>query len=235
MLTVKKTYTYEKYFSEDVLFSDALKLVVYIQSFYDQRKLGFIKRKFYTKIINLSDEEQIFKDFKPNTRNEIRRAIKEGTLFEIEDNIESFIDFYNDFSKAKGLYNISFHDINRFNQNIIITKAVNKEGVLAMHSYIIDNEIKHVRLLHSSTSIKIDNKSLVGRANRFLHFKDMMYFMNSGFNQYDLGGYALNTKDISLKNINNFKDSFGGELIENSNFFPVFYIIASKLKKIIKW
>ena len=235
MIVAKKTYTYEKFFSKSIEFLDALKLVVYIQSFCNKPKIGFIREKFYTNLVDLHDQEQIFKDFKSNTRNEIRKAIKDKNTIEIEDNEESFVDYYNDFALSKSLNTISLPDLKRFGQNLVITKVKNNEEVIVMHSYIIDNQIKRVRLLHSATSVTNNNRSFIGRANRFLHYKDMIYFMEKGILQYDLGGYAFNTKIKSLENINKFKDSFGGTLVENCNYYPILYLFASKIKKLFKW
>ena len=50
---------------------------------------------------------------------------------------------------------------------------------------------------------------------------DMIYFKKEGYAIYDFGGYAYGTNNPDLIGINNFKDQFGGELVEESNFSPV--------------
>jgi lipid II:glycine glycyltransferase (peptidoglycan interpeptide bridge formation enzyme) len=175
-------------------------------------------------------------DFSRNTRNEIRKATKEGVIFSVCNNLDKFITFYNQFAKQKGLKQID--DLDYFEKNqILITEAVYNSEVLCMHSYIIDTDSSRARLLHSASLFReIDDKSikaLVGKSNRFLHYMDMLHFKNEKFITYDLGGYAYNTDNDSLKNINKFKDSFGGELIENSNYIPIHYYIAGKIKALI--
>ncbi len=86
-----------------------------------------------------------------------------------------------------------------------------------------DNQIKRVRLLHSASKIysitdEPSEKAMIGRANRLLHFSDMQRFKELGYEIYDFGGYAHQTNDNMLIGINNFKDSFGGQLVEESNY-----------------
>ncbi len=77
-------------------------------------------------------------------------------------------------------------------------------------------------------------RSLVGMANRFLHFKDMTYFKDNNYMVYDFGGYAFETNDEQLKNINDFKDSFGGTLIHESDYMPLILFVIIKIKNIWK-
>ena len=90
--------------------------------------------------------------------------------------------------------------------SLVITQAIDSENKsLVMHSYLCDKDNKRVRLLHSASLFRSDDqniRSLVGMANRFLHFKDMTYF---NYMVYDFGGYAFETNDEQLKNINDFR------------------------------
>jgi hypothetical protein len=91
--------------------------------------------------------------------------------------------------------------------------------VLAMHCYITDLQTGRARLLTSALTIDTHHdKKTLGRANRFLHDQDIEYFFKLGFKIYDLGGYAKDTNVEVLRGINSFKDSFGGELIEESTY-----------------
>jgi lipid II:glycine glycyltransferase (peptidoglycan interpeptide bridge formation enzyme) len=48
----------------------------------------------------------------------------------------------------------------------------------------------------------------------------MLYFKEKIYLEYDFGGYAFGTSNAKLQGINKFKDSFGGELVEQSNYIP---------------
>ena len=106
---------------------------------------------------------------------------------------------------------------------------------LVYHTYLVDRSIGKVRIL-TSVSIRRDenlsqqDKNLIANANRLLHYEDMVCFRDLGFTKYDFGGYAYGTKDKSLAGINFFKDSFGGELVEESNYEPWLVWVLKKVK-----
>lgn len=232
MIDVKKTKWriipyIEKFFYEKPQYLDALRIIDYNAARDIKNYFGFKKKRIFTKVIDLiSTPDELLAQFKKNTKYEIKRAEKDGVRFEIEGNVESYLSFYNAFAKSKKNYKevplLKKSDIECLTGNLIITKAVFENETLVMHSYLIDKYIKRARLLNTSSLFRYENniqkKGLIGRANRFLHFQDMVYFRNEGFKIYDMGGYAYNTNDSEKKRISEFKDSFGGELIEESAY-----------------
>jgi hypothetical protein len=58
---------------------------------------------------------------------------------------------------------------------------------------------------------------MVGRANRYHHWQDIVKFKNLGIATYDLGGWYADTTDPAKININKFKEEFGGELVKHFN------------------
>jgi hypothetical protein len=111
---------------------------------------------------------------------------------------------------------------------------------LVMHAYLQDKTIGRVALWKSASHFRTlegaegqQQRNLIGRANRLLHFSDMKHLRNDGFEIYDLGGYAPDTDDLALKRINDFKDSFGGELVEESNYLSAGTRAAMRLSKAI--
>ena len=57
------------------------------------------------------------------------------------------------------------------------------------------------------------------------------YSKNEGMLIYDFGGYAPNTKDKDLQDINKFKDGFGGELKRESYYIPYPIWLLRKFKR----
>lgn len=238
MIEIKKKYIIEKYFSRKLLLKDFLLPVLYIQSYEKKSRRTFKRVPKYTKLILLREPEILLSNFKSTTRNEIRRAKRDGVLFEIENDINFFINFFNNFANSIGLPKLTSNKIKPYLKYLVITKAIYENRVLAMHSYLVDKDDKIVRLLHS-VSLRNDvedkkERAMIGRANRFLHFEDMKFFYSKGFLIYDMGGYAFNTENKHLENINKFKDSFGGELVETSNYIPYPLYLAGKLKGLFK-
>jgi len=206
---------------------------LYKQSTHYKPVLGFVRENFFTKIIDLAkDEKQLLEGFDKNTSYEIRRAEKEHINTTVEQNVENFKNFYNQFAKTKGLPQLN-NSINHYQRYLVITKAEYDKKEVVMHSYIIDESLKRVRLLHSASlfrnSLDAQTRAIVGRANRLLHFMDMKYFKQMGYMEYDLGGYALDTKDESLCRINKFKDGFGGKLKQETDYLPFPMVLLSKI------
>jgi hypothetical protein len=214
-----------------------------LNSFYKQSTCcedvsGYQRKSFYTKIIDLTaSEEDIAGKFDKSTIYKIRRSEKEGVTTDIESDINQFVIFYNLFANTKQLSNLG-HNFYNYRSVLFITKAVYNEQDIVMHAYITDKNLKRVRLFHSASLFRemnnAESKAIVGRANRLLHFKDMCLFKKEGYEIYDLGGYAEGTSDEALLGINKFKDSFGGKLIQESDYLPLPAKILSTLGKLFK-
>jgi hypothetical protein len=211
----------------------------YLQSFSVTSKMGFKRFPKYTKVIDLTNES--FADsFSKTTQYEIRRAKSDGIICETTYNIKEFVEFHNKFVEKKKVTDfISVKELEKFGESLFI-RVAGKEGlVFVYHSYLYDWTIRRARLLHSvsniyDASLTPENKALSGRANRLLMYDDMLYFKEMGCLKYDLGGYAYNTNDKSLVGINSFKDSFGGSLVEESNYIPYFLFMIRRLKNILR-
>ena len=94
------------------------------------------------------------------------------------------------------------------------------------HVYVVDPSIGRVRMIRSASLFRDLDKpkqAVVGRANRFLHFQDMIHFRNEGLHQYDFGGYHLPSEQVSqdLRQVSDFKASFGGRLLAEANYLAL--------------
>ena len=243
MIIIKnKSFIFKRntiFFSKEPYLKNGL-LSQYIQSSSTNIKLGFKRFPKFTKLINISNDEFI-NDFDKTNLRKIKRAKKEGVICENGYDIKEFVDYYNKFLDNKKLnYTLSVKQLEKYTDFFIIRKAFLQNGkILVFHSYLIDSSEKKVRAFHTASDIHNviltkEEKSVIGRANRLLNFEDMIYFKRLGCLTYDNGGYAYNTKDISLQGINNFKDGFGGTLVEESNYIPYIVYIYKKVKKFIK-
>lgn len=174
-------------------------------------------------------DDEIIMGFKSNTRNEVRRAIKDNYCAEQVKDPELFVSFYNSFAKERNLPSISIKDITKW-PLFQIYKVVYHDNILCMHVNIFDDELKIARLLYSA-SARFDetiNRKEVGISNRFLHYWEMINFKKQGFYLYDFAGVTDNPKEVELYNISNFKRSFGGE--EKEVYFIYSYPLYFLLK-----
>ena len=119
--------------------------------------------------------------------------------------------------------------------SVKLSFATNNGEILAAHSYIIDEEVGIVRHLHSATK-RLDeqyDRNLIGRANKYLTVKDILYFKEKGFKTFDFGGYAKDTPDESLKGINNYKLLFGGTVVTCIDYYSYNYWLLKRLSKLM--
>jgi len=238
MITLKTSKTIQKWFANKPNIGDMLSFISYNQVNSIESYFGFIRQDFYTYHLNLTKNiDDIFNNIKKNTKYEINRAKREGVKFAIHNDIEYFINYYNKFANLKGLSSLRLEDFKSMTNNLIITKALSEdENIYIMHSYLCDEESGIVRLLHSASFYETDDNKIskrVGMANRMLHFDDVVYFKEQGYKIYDFGGYANNTTDKHLQNINDFKAAFGGNTINQSHYYSILLYIALKLKNML--
>lgn len=236
MIVVKNLYfgipVYQKWFVETIKFLDCFKILVYKQTKIDS-SIGFIKKRMYTLISDLTiSDAEIFVKFNATVKNEINRSIRENVMFNSNENIETFLFMYNEFAVYRGLNQISKKKLINLlgNKQLAITSCSIDGVVVAVHSYLLDLQLRKVRLLHSGT-IRLNegvNRAQVARANKYLHYKDMMKFKNDQFILYDWGGVTVNSELESLKGINKFKESFGGLLIQENEYQSFLYFTLSK-------
>lgn len=179
-------------------------------------------REFVTLVTNLNQsEETLYNKIEKNGRYEIRRAEREEVMFYPYDSsirrdiLEEIIDFYNSFvdTKKELSFKLSYEWIKPFlEQKAFWCTVAAKDGdVLAVHLYYGDNS--RIRLWYSASLFRNEDdgqkKNAIGRANRFLHWKDICFFKQVGFRTYDWGGYSA---EGDTAGNGKFKKSFGGDM-----------------------
>ncbi|NMH68927.1 hypothetical protein HF072_09015 [Bacillus sp. RO3] len=183
-------------------------------------------KKFKTLHIDLrKSKKELFSDMNRTTRYQINRAAKESLEVTITDHpsnneIEDFVEFFDPFAKEKGIASCSHSKLLSLRNEgmLVIAKVLDKEGEkLASHAYSLTGG--KACMIHScSARFKFGNnqdRNRIGRANRYLHWNDWLYFKEKGFMTYDFVGLTWGERDPGMQSISNFKRGFGGkEVIE---------------------
>jgi hypothetical protein len=139
-----------------------------------------------------------------------------------------YAHFYDTFAKHKGLPPCNRTKLKALSSSsaLLLSSVCDPEGnLLSAHAYVKDEAVGRVRLLYSASHYRGMNESAernkVGRANRLLHWYEILTLKNLGFKLYDLGGIPLDSADQERNAIARFKLEFGGKLlVEYSGLLP---------------
>lgn len=173
-------------------------------------------KEFWTIEIDLREApETLIDKMDKNTRYEIRRAENRDGLtcdFWAESDAAiraAFLDFYNAGASLGGREKIRADAMERYAKaGMLSLSRASREGQdLAWHAYIL--AAGRARLWLSGSAHDGD-RALIGRANRLLHWRDMLFLHSQGAGIYDFGGWYEGESDKKLLSINQFKEQFGG-------------------------
>ena len=179
-----------------------------------------LTKPFFSIEIDLTqDVNELLGSTKKDIRQKITRAEKDGLHFEAWTTVpveilDEFCAFYDGFAAQRGLTpaHRQWMDIYRKSGHLAISR-VSRDGIpLVWHSYYRD--ATHVRQLQSASFYRDVQdptlRSVIGRANRLHHWKDIQWFKEGGIRLFDMGGWYEGTEDEGKLRINQFKEEFGG-------------------------
>ena len=179
--------------------------------------------EFYTVLLDLCrSRDALLNAMKREARYEIRRAGREGLAYEYYSDpdlstIDEFCGFYNTFAAERGLARAPRTRIVLVCESgcLRLSRVSLKGETLTWHAYLTSGS--RARLTHSVSLYRnrtdAGERALIGRANRFHHWEDMVRFQTEGIRTYDLGGWYPGAEDPKLLQINKFKEEFGGRVV----------------------
>lgn len=184
---------------------------------------------FPTIVIDLScSQEELLSKMKNHTRYKIRRASeKDGFAYEFSDGkdaetITRFADHVDRCAALKCLPRVSRRWLGVLAGKRVLDLSFvldNAGKILAASSYILTPV--RVRGLYAGALYRETSdharRTLIGRANRFLYWRDMLRFKQSGVRTFDFGGYYTGTEDEEKLRVNEFKSEFGGKILLEFN------------------
>jgi hypothetical protein len=182
---------------------------------------------FHTLCLDLAcDADTILSKVHKETRYEIRRAGKENFACEYHSHpgaalAEEFFGFYDRFADIKNVPRVNRPRISAFRRHdaLDLSCVRGADGrTLAWHAYLRLRNC--ARLIHSASHFRVADKleaATIGRANRRLHWMDILHCKQAGLGVYDFGGWYAGRTDLEKLRINYFKESFGGERVHQYN------------------
>jgi lipid II:glycine glycyltransferase (peptidoglycan interpeptide bridge formation enzyme) len=224
-------------YSKAIRMQDAINLTSY-QNYIGPSKAipFFIKSTHKTIYIDLlQPEDVIFQQIKSTTRNEIRKALKEGCEYDSSSTIAEFVKFYNDFASGKkDIFKICDQSLSKYGNHLYLSGVKHNGQYLVMHATVVDNDEKIAWLLYSaSVRLSTSHVNYIGHSNRLCHYYDMLALKKQGISTYDFGGIYTGAKDKSRVGIANFKKGFGGEITTQTNYSSVPYFLILMLLSVL--
>lgn len=126
-----------------------------------------------------------------------------------------FCSIYNEFAVSKKLQKLDAKYLGLIAEAgaLDISSVSDSEGnLLVFHTHLLISQ--RARQLHSVSILPKEEgsqrRNFIGRANRYLHWWDMLRFKSAGYAVYDWGGWCADSDNKTLQGINRFKEEFGG-------------------------
>jgi hypothetical protein len=178
---------------------------------------------FYSLRIDLSETpETIYSCFTRNTRAQIRRSVESDQLrFDFFDEptagqMAEFKAFYDAFAQSKALEPMSpeYAEAHRLSGQCSLTRVRCGGEDLVWHANVAYGP--HVGMKFSASQLRLaapEERKLIGRANRRLHWEELKRFRAQGRRYYDFGGWYEGHTDEERLSINRFKEEFGGSKV----------------------
>ncbi len=174
--------------------------------------------------LNLSNGlDHIWKNFEKTVRTAIRKGEKNDLRFELENDSESMIDFYNVYSENMKSLGTPVHDYNFFKKiqnafpgQVQVAKAIKDDKII---SSLLLLKFKDTLIYGWGSSL---TEYLNLAPNNFIHWNCIKYASESGLSWYDFGR--------SFKNSGNYRFKKRWGCIEfpiNSCFYPGINAISS--------
>lgn len=183
---------------------------------------GSVSEK-HTLLVDLSAEQSVWLlAYKKDTQYQVRRAeAKDNLVFRLIDapgaaEVQQFGDFYDAFAAQKSLPLCDRgYLLQAARAGALRLSWAEQDGTpLVTHSYIVSR--RRARLLQSASLFRASadsaQRTMIGRANRWLHFKDMQALKAAQCTTYDFGGWYAGSTDQAKLQINAFKEEFGGQV-----------------------
>ena len=183
---------------------------------------------FLSLVIDLSATESTIMDqFGKDCRYKIRRAgSKDGLRMEFirepaADRLEEFCAFYDAFARQKSMSpsNRRWLEAACRARRLVLASASRNNDTLVWHAYLMARDTAWLQYTASCFRGRdSEYRAVVGRANRWLHWKAMLRFKELGIFRYDWGGLFEDESIPECAGINRFKKEFGGQRVRTYDY-----------------
>jgi hypothetical protein len=215
----------EAWFGEEPV-RDGLDIVFHIQR--GQPLEGAHCRVKHTLLVDLTlDEDDLQKAFDADLRWRLRRAEKDALVYQHLDAGDArvrdgFCAFHAQWAAEKGHQALQRRRLDAMAEagHLDLSAIATLEGKsLTCSAYYVDGG--RARGLYRPSCLDYADTSrqrqIMGRASRYLVWRDMLRYKADGYTLFDFGGWYNGATDQQLLRINAFKKEFGGRVVQEWN------------------
>lgn len=175
-------------------------------------------------------EDELTGRFGANCREKLRRAERRDDL-ELEitvdprERLAEFVACYDAFAAQTGLRpaNMQWLQGACTARQLVLARVTRHGETLAWNAYVVagaDAWFQHG--VARFRDVPAEQRAVFARANRWLHWRCMLWFRERGFARYDWGGLFERETAPEHTGINRFKREFGGREVRSYDcFVPV--------------
>ena len=193
--------------------SDQQEFIEYYQ------RAGFVYEDHLNIIVDLTKtEEQLWKDIYPKRRNEIRRASKEGTTFEIKDDIESLRECYFILQQVYNKAKIPLFKLDFFEN---LCKYLIGDTKLHIFTAVYERKIIGCMLALGHNGVLFDYYAGAKQdyynkyPNDLIPWEVFKWGKKNGYHTFDFGGAGK--PGVPYK-VRDYKKQFGGTIVNYGRF-----------------
>jgi hypothetical protein len=187
-----------------------------------------------TLVIDLTKtESQLLEQLDSSTRYEVRRAQNKDNFatqcirLPGDAQVSAFAGFYDNFARYKDfrpIFRPRLYMLAQQGMLVLSNVSLQNNDMAVWHAYVLAEN--RAILLYSASSLNVEMTSqirtLIGRANRLLHWNDLLFFKKNGCSLYDFGGIDVIGRSPETSRIAQFKQGFGGTIVPTySQTIPV--------------
>jgi hypothetical protein len=184
-------------------------------------RYAFRRRPSPTLLIDVSqDEDALWEGLHPKScRAKVRKAETLGLRIRVNEEKAAatrLVDAY--LARARYRRPLSAASWRRVLEHSDVFTVEADGAVCAAHVFLSDT--RRVRMLFSATAERSDRDRdrLVGLANRYLHWRELLHYRERGVQVYDFGGVDLDPGS-PLYSVTQFKRSFGGGVVAEESIY----------------
>jgi hypothetical protein len=168
------------------------------------------------------DESALFADLSRTCRYNIHRAERDELKEEAWTSargelVDDLVAFFDRFASGKRLPPAPAERLHTLAAAgcLDLSMVSRNDKALVWHAYLRTDT--RARLLHSASLFREHDdtrtRNRIGRANRYLHWHDILRFKEAGVPLFDFGGWYHGRDNEELLRINAFKEEFGGRVV----------------------